>query len=160
MREIKEAQRKWRKAKALAGAKVFEQGNTQMAQRLSECAMFTGDETLEEMIALMFSAQGAEFLTTFGFPDLGTFRKFTKYQPERFGVYIDCGEIALRGVKNVFVVGNSSVTLKCDETELYRIILMHGASVRIEASGYAVLNIEKDGLSKCEINKTEFVKVL
>ena len=160
MREIKEAQRKWRKAKALAGAKVFEQGNTKMAQRLSECAMFTGDETLEEMIALMFSAQGAEFLTTFGFPDLETFRKFTKYQPERFGVYIDCGEIALRGVKNIFVVGNTIASIKCDQTALYRIILMHGASAEIEASGYSVIKIEKDGVSSYNIKVSDNAKVM
>lgn len=160
MREIKEAQKKWRKAKALAGKTCFEQGNTKMAQRLSECAMFTGNETLEEMVSLMFSAQGSEFLTTFGFPDLDTFRKFIRYQPERFGVFIDKGEIALSQEKNIFVVGNTTARIKCSETALYRIILMHGAAADIEASGYAVIKVERDGLSKCEIHKTEFAKVL
>ena len=160
MREIKEAQKKWRKAKALAGKTCFEQGKTKMAQRLSECAMFTGNETLEEMVCLMFSAQGSEFLTTFGFPDLDTFRKFLKYQPERFGVFIDKGEISLSQEKNIFVVGNTTARIKCGETALYRIILMHGAAADIEASGYAVLKIEADSISKYNLKKTDFAKVL
>ena len=99
---------------------------------------------MEEMISLMFSSQGAEFLTTYGFPDIETFRKFKKYNPERFGVYIDCGKISLPGVQRAFLVGNTQADMKCDQTALYRIIAMHGASVEIEASGYAVVKIEKD----------------
>ena len=60
----------------------------------------------------MFSPQGAEFLTTYNFPDIATFRKFKKYHPERFGVYIDCGEIAISDAKNVFLVGNTTARLK------------------------------------------------
>ena len=100
------------------------------------------------MISLMFSAQGAEFLTTYGFPDIETFRMFKKYHPERFGVYIDCGKINLLGVQRAFLVGNTQAEIKCDETALYRIILMHGASAEIEASGYSVVKIEKDGVSE------------
>lgn len=160
MKEIKEAQKKWCKAKALAEKKSFEQGKTQLAQRLSECAMFTGDETFEEMISMMFSARGSEFLTKFRFPDLDTFRKFIKYHPENHGIYIDCGKIALRDVKNIFVVGNTAASVKCEETALYRVILMHGASAVIEASGYSVLKVTKDSISKVEIHITEFAKVL
>ena len=160
MKEIREAQRKWRKAKALAGRKCFEDGNVGMAKKLSDCAMFTGDETLEQMVGMMFSAKGAEFLTRFGFPDIETFRKFIKYEPDRLGVYIDKGEISLRSVKNIFAVGNTIVRAKCDETALYRIIAMHGASVHAEASGYAVVKVEKDAFSNVEVSKNDNAKVL
>ena len=160
MKEIREAQKKWRKAKVQAGDYCFEHGKTEMAKKLSECTMFKGYETLEEMISMMFSAKGAEFLTKFNFPDIETFRKFIKYDPERFGVFIDKGEIALSQEKNIFVVGNTIARVKCDQTALYRIIAMHGASVEIEASGYSVIKIEKDGISKININKTEFAKIL
>lgn len=160
MKEIKDAQKKWRAAKQQAQASCETAHQYDMARKLGACQMFTGEESMEEMIRLMFSPQGAEFLTTFGFPDLDTFRKFTKYQPERLGVFIDKGEISLSQEKNIFVVGNTTARIKCSETALYRIILMHGASADIEASGYAVLKVEKDGVSSYNINKTEFVKVL
>ena len=148
MKEIVEAQKKWQKAKDQARRICLERGKSELADRISVCTMFKGTETLEEMISLMFSAQGAEFLTTYGFPDIETFRMFKKYHPERFGVYIDCGKINLSGVQRAFLVGNTQAEIKCDETALYRIILMHGASAEIEASGYSVVKIEKDGVSE------------
>ena len=148
MKEIVEAQKKWRRAKVLASASCIRQGKRDVAEKLNVCNMFKGTESMEEMIPLMFSAQGAEFLTTYGFPDIETFRMFKKYHPERFGVYIDCGKINLSGVQRAFLVGNTQAEIKCDETALYRIILMHGASAEIEASGYSVVKIEKDGVSE------------
>lgn len=160
MKEIIEAQKEWQKAKAQAERYCLEHGKGELAKKLSICQMFRGDESLEDMVSLMFSAQGSEFLTRFSFPDIATFRKFLKYNPERLGVYIDKGEIALRGEKNIFVVGNTTARIKCDETALYRIILMHGASADIEASGYAVLNIEKDGVSGYKIKVSDNAKVM
>ena len=144
MKEIVEAQKKWRRAKVLASASCIRQGKRDVAEKLNVCNMFKGTESMEEMISLMFSAQGSEFLTTYGFPDIETFRMFKKYHPERFGVYIDCGKINLSGVQRAFLVGNTQAEIKCDQTALYRIILMHGASAEIEASGYAVVKIERD----------------
>ena len=91
MKEIKDAQKKWKVAKDAAQAQCEKSYQYEMARKLGACQMFTGEESMEEMIRLMFSPQGAEFLTTYNFPDIATFRKFKKYHPERFGVYIDCG---------------------------------------------------------------------
>lgn len=160
MKEIVEAQKKWQKAKDQARRICLERGKSELADRISVCTMFKGTETLEEMISLMFSAQGSEFLTRFGFPSLETFRKFIKYHPEKMGVWIDKGKIALSGEKNIFMVGNTTASIKCDQTALYRIILMHGASAEIEASGYSVIKIEKDGVSDYNIKVSDNAKVM
>lgn len=157
---IKEIQKSWMAAKAKAQKECEQNADFELAEKLAVCSMFTGEENLEKLISLMFSTQGIEFLTTFGFPDLPSFRRFIIYHPERFGVFIDSGKIALNGVKSIFMVGNTEASIKCDEAALYRIILMHGATAKIEASGYAVVKVEKDNLSDYDIVKTEFAKIL
>lgn len=160
MKEITEAQKAWEKAKHKAYRDKQEANELEYARKLSECRMFKGTETLEEVTGLMFSPQGTEFLTKFGFPDLATFRKFKKYHPERYGVYIDCGRISLSEARKVFLVGNSSATLDYRETAGSRIILMHGARAVITASGYSVVKIEHDALSNVKYEAGDHAKVL
>ena len=160
MKEIKDAQKKWKVAKDAAQAKYEKSYQYEMARKLEACKMFTGEESMEEMINLMFSPQGAEFLTENNFPDIATFRRFKKYDPEQFGVYIDAGEISLSEAKNVFLVGNTTARLKYAQTQGNRLILMCGATARIEASGYCVLKIEKDDKSNVEVNVSGHAKVM
>lgn len=117
--------------------------------------MFKGTETLEELIKLMFTPKGIEFLTTYNFPDLKVFRMFKKYHPEKYGMYIDCGEIKLSEAHKVFLVGKTSATLSYDDTAASRVYLMHGANAVIVASGYAVVKIEKDGTSNVSVIKQD-----
>lgn len=144
---IKKIQKEWQKAKDEAQMMCASIGNKELAQKLADCTMFKGTEDLEQLIRLMFTPQGIEFLTKYNFPDLSTFRKFKKYHPERYGVYIDCGEISLSEARRVFLVGNSSATLNYRETAGNRVYLMHGARASIVASGYAVIKIEHDAKS-------------
>ena len=144
---IKKIQKEWQKAKDEAQMICVSIGNKELAQKLADCTMFKGTEDLEQLIKLMFTPQGIEFLTRYNFPDLATFRKFKKYHPERYGVYIDCGEISLSEARRVFLVGNSSATLNYRETAGNRVYLMHGARASIIASGYAVVKIEHDAKS-------------
>ena len=160
MKEIKDAQKKWKVAKDAAQAKYEKSYQYEMARKLEACKMFTGEESMEEMINLMFSPQGAEFLTANNFPDIATFRRFKKYHPEQFGVYIDAGEISLSEARKVFLVGNTTARLKYAQTQGNRLILMCGATARIEASGYCVLKIEKDNKSNVEVNVSGHAKVM
>lgn len=73
---IRRIQREWRAAKDAAQAQCADSGQQEMAAKLEACDMFKGDETLEELIGLMFSPRGIEFLTTYNFPSLATFRRF------------------------------------------------------------------------------------
>lgn len=160
MKEIKDAQKKWKAAKDAAQTSCENRHDYELARKLGACQMFTGEESLEEMIALMFSPQGAEFLTANKFPDIATFRKFTKYHPERFGVFIDCGKIALSDEKKVFLVGNTSANLKYSQMQGNRLILMCGASAHVEASGYSVLKIETDDSSTVDVKVSGHAKVM
>lgn len=152
---IKKIQKQWKAAKDAAQSLCEKQGNYEMAYKLKECDMFKGTETLEELIELMFTSQGIEFLTTYNFPKLSIFRKFKKYHPERYGLYIDCGEIELSEVRKVFLVGDTSAKLCYNDTAASRVYLMHGASATITASGYSVVKIGKDDTCNISILKLE-----
>lgn len=148
---IKKIQKEWQKAKDNAQMLCASEGNIELAQKLADCTMFKGTEDLEQLIKLMFTPQGIEFLTRYNFPDLATFRKFKKYHPEKYGVYIDCGKISLIEQRKVFLVGNTSAALSYKETAASRVYLMHGASAAIIAGGYSVIKIEHDASSNVSI---------
>lgn len=124
-----------------------------MAEKLSACQMFSGSESLEEMISLMFSPRGAEFLTTYGFPSLDVFRQYKPFNPERFGVYIDSGEITLTEPRRAFLVGNTTAVLNYRETASNRVVLMHGAKATVIGDGFSVVHIEADESSQVSIIK-------
>lgn len=157
---IKSIQQDWLKAKAKAQAQCERAGRHDVARKLSECRMFAGYEDLADLVRLMFTVQGMEFMTTFGFPKLDTFRKFKPYSPERLGVYIDCGEITLTDVQNVFLVGDTTAVLKCRETAAYTVCLMCGAKATVIASGYSVVKIENDKKSQASVMTQDNAKVL
>lgn len=141
---IGKIQKQWKAAKDAAQSLCEDAGRHDMACKLGACEMFKGTENLEELVRLMFTPRGIEFLTTYNFPDLKTFRKFKKYHPERLGVYIDQGEIELSEARKVFLVGDTSAVLHYSETAGNRVYLMHGAKAAVIASRYAVVKIEKD----------------
>ncbi len=160
MKEIKDAQRKWMEAKAKAARMQEGKGDFDLAGKLNACQMFNGDESIEDLAALMFSPQGVEFLTRYKFPDLAVFRKFKRYSPAKFGVYIDAGKITLENPEKAFLVGNTVAVLKFDELKAKRLVMMHGAKATVEASGWAVVKIDTDGACDVEVKKSDHAKVL
>lgn len=152
---ISDIQKRWKAAKDAAQSKCEESGQYEMACKLGACEMFKGTENLEELIKLMFTPRGIEFLIKYNFPDLKTFRKFKPYHPEQYGVYIDCGEVELTEAHRVFLVGDTSATLHYKDTAASRVYLMHGAEAVVNASGYAVVKIEKDQSSKVQVIKND-----
>lgn len=159
-RLIKHIQDEWTAAKKAAQTLCENKGDYSMAFKLEECEMFKGNETLEELIDLMFTPKGIEFMTRYNFPDLATFRKFKKYHPEQFGVYIDFGKISLAEVRRAFLVGNTIATANYRETVGNRLYLMHGATATIVASGYSIVKVEKDDSSKVDCSTNDRAKVL
>lgn len=157
---IKQIQAEWQVAKEAAAKQCELQGELRMAQLLRECRMFRGDETLEELVALMFSPRGIEFLTRFHFPSLTTFRKFLRYKPERLGVYIDAGKIALTDTERAFLVGNTTAYIKYGKTALNRLYMMHGAMANITAKGFSVVKVERDNSTSVKINIEDNAKIL
>lgn len=160
MKEIEEVQKKWKLAKEKAMTDCENRHDYEMARKLRECQMLMTVPDLDGLIQMVFSSRGVEALITYHFLDISQFRKFKKYGVEKYGVYIDCGEIALRDEKNVFLVGDTTARLKYAQTQGNRLILMCGATAHIEASGYSVLKIEYDEFSKVEVNVSDHARIM
>lgn len=157
---VKKIRDEWKAAKDAAQLQCENNGQYEMARKLGACDMFKGDETLEEVVKLMFTPRGVEFLTTYGFPDIATLRKFKKHHPERFGVYIDCGKISLSEARKVFLIGDTTAELKYRETAANRLFLMHGAHASVVASGYSVVRVEKDKSSEVSYTVQDNASIL
>ncbi|MCM1166761.1 MAG: hypothetical protein NC401_12215 [Ruminococcus sp.] len=128
--------------KKRAAAMCRRAGNYDVADKIDACDIFSGDETLPELIDKIFTPQGREFMTSFGFPDIETFRRFIPYHPEQYGVFIDASEIAITDVSRVCLIGNTSARLNYAKTQGNTVILMHGANADIIAAGYSVVKVE------------------
>lgn len=157
---VRHIQEEWKAAKQAAQEHCMRTGNQDMARKLEDCDMFKGNETLDELVELIFSPRGIEFLTKFGFPDLATFRKFKPYHPERFGVYIDSGKITLTEARRAFLIGDTVATVKYRESAGNRLHLMHGASASVLACGYSVVRVEKDMKSEVSFIKQDHARIL
>lgn len=157
---IHNTQKQWKEAKDKAQHDCERKSQFGMAQKLNACSMFTGNENLEELVKLMFTPRGIEFMTKYNFPDIETFRKYKGMHPERYGVYIDCGEISLSEARKVFLVGNTVARLKYRDIASNRLYLMCGAVAHIDAGGYAVVRVEKDDVSKIEFMEKDHASVL
>lgn len=162
MELIERSQREWAKAKEAAARQMMVQGNRQYADALMQCAMFKGTESLEEMIGLMFTPRGIEFMTTFGFPGIDLMREYRGYEAEGQGVYIDAGKITLMNPDRAILAGDTLATIVVDaETpKLVRVVALHGAHVKIHAFGYNVIRVESDKASTVEVVAEDFAKVL
>lgn len=157
---IKQLQEDYQVVREKAARQCEHEGDYHTARLLRECNMFKGDESIEDLILLMFTPRGIEFLTRYNFPSLHTFRKFRRFKPERYGVYIDAGQIALADPKKAFLVGNTSAQMNYGHTTLYRLHMMHGASADLTAKGYSIVKIEKDATASVKIHIEDNAKVL
>lgn len=156
---IKATHKKWREAKKYA-ANRCKHALPDIAAQLINCEMFTGEETLAELVDLIFMPQGREFMLANQFPTIHTFRKFKPYKPERYGVYIDSGNITINDPGKVFLVGNTHAEIFCRQTIANNIVMMHGAEAEIYAGGYSVVKVESDRKSNAKINASQFAKIL
>ena len=116
-----------------------------MALQTGACKKINRVQDFPELIKLMFTPQGIEFCQDHNFPSVEVFRK-NRDSLERLGVYVDAGNIALKGKEYVCIVGDTDATIEAAGTKfIHTIILMHGARVKINAKDYAVLNIVRIG---------------
>lgn len=126
-----------------------------VARSLAECDIFNGTESIDELMRLMFSSQGVEFMMSFNFPDAATCRKFKSERLERYNVYIDAGNITLANADNVFLIGDTTAKLDYTKTARCSVYLMHGASAVVSARGYSVVHIEHDRSSIVNVRKSD-----
>ncbi len=116
-----------------------------MALQTGACKKINRVQDFPELIKLMFTPQGIEFCQDHNFPSVEVFRK-NRDSLERLGVYVDAGNIALKGKEYVCIVGDTDATIEAAGTKfIHTIILMPGARAKIPAKDYAVLNIVRIG---------------
>ena len=160
MKLIEDIYSEYREVNARAIEQCERNGEVRLAEALKVCDVFKGTESVDDMIELIFSARGIEYMTKFGFPDVKTFRKFKKYDVSKHGVFIDAGEITLQDAKRCFLIGNTSATLNYAQAQGNRVYLMCGARAVINAHGYSVVKIEKDDASQVTVHVSENAKIL
>jgi hypothetical protein len=134
------------------------------AQRnaLSDCGrdIFKGTETIEELAALFRTPQGMEFCEEHSFPGIETWRELgLTHDLSRFGIYVDAGHISLSNVQHVTLIGSTTGELRYDELKRNTVMVMHGARVKIKASGYALVYIVNAG-GAVEAEKSGYAKIL
>lgn len=112
-----------------------------------------------ELIKLMFTPQGIEFCQIHNFPSVEVFRE-NRSNLQGLEVYVDAGDITLKGKEYVCLVGDTKATIEASGAKFtHTIILMHGARAQINAKDYAVLNIVNIS-GEYSVNKDGTVVVL
>ena len=149
---IKSIYSQWKLTKGQARQECENRSLFNMAEKYRLCWMFKGDETLEQIVALYKSIRGLEFCLRYHFPSIETLRLFKNEQTERFGVYIDAGDVFINNPEQkILLIGNTIGNIFCSETRRYEIALLHGASAVVNANGWAVVAPEVE--TGCSITK-------
>ena len=134
---------------------------TNLAKAYGSCSIFKGNETLEELAELFKNPKAVEFCIKFHFPSPKVLRAFKGDEPERFGIYIDAGEIAIdEPMGKIIIVGSTKATVECSSLRRYEIVCLHGAIAEVNASGFSVVRIEADKASGFTTNKKDYAIVL
>lgn len=137
--------------------KDLSQKVSQQIENMGACERFKGG-SIENLVEQLFSPYGIEWVIKYGYPDAKTFAKFGDLS--QYGIYINAGDIKLSECERVCLIGKTRASLSYQETKRYKLFLLHGSEAHIEASGFSVIRIEKDDISKVDIVKSEYAKVL
>ena len=150
----------WRAAKELRRARCEQCNRADVAQRLAVCELFKGTEDIKQLAEVFTSPQGLEFCLASGFPNIATFRLLKAFKPERFGVYIDAGQITLRNPQVAILIGRTNATIYCDMCQRHEVATMHGATATILASKWAVAHAQSGAGSNIVRRTTENAVIL
>ncbi len=115
------------------------------AKRLGACSLLTGKESsVDDIVRLFLTPQGIEFCMKHHFPDIQTLRLFKSENVERYGIYIDAGEIALTNPEKVVLIGNTKATILCDTLEKHTVYLLKGSQAVVCASAWSVIGLSAE----------------
>lgn len=139
---IERIHRQWLIAKEQRRQRCEASHKSDVAAKLAACNIFKGTEDIAGIARLFTSPQGVEFCLAANFPNLATLRLFKRYNPERYGFYIDAGQITLKNPTTAVLIGKTIATVECDTCTPHTVITMHGATATVLASGWAVVRTE------------------
>lgn len=117
------------------------------------CDKFKKTNNPEKAIADMFSHQGCAFCVNNQIPDILTFRKLKELGVEKYGLYVDAGDIELENPEKAVIIGKTNCTLIVNGNTFVTIILLHGATLHVISSDHAkvvVHGINEKGQLKFE----------
>ncbi len=131
----------------------------QTALALGACGKVESINSTGDAISLLMTPQGREFALKTGFPTYKMWKKFWDNLPEDApteinGIHflVDSVKTIFRNDKDCIAVGISNIIVHAQNPKrLIHVIAMHGATVEIHASNYAVVNVTS-------INSTVTVK--
>lgn len=130
------------------------------AYSLGACSKLDKISDYRTLVAAFFSPQGQEFCEKYKYPSIASLREI-KYDVRPRGVYVDCGDVVIKGKKNVCLAGNTHAEIYVSGVRFtHTVILMHGASATINAENYAVVKVVNISGGEVSINKDKTVVVL
>lgn len=106
---------------------------------LGACAQSSKATDWKSLVWLFFSAQGREFCRDNNYPTLEMFRSM-KGNIEAYGVHVEEDVKAIN--ENKAIIGGTAELTYHGADKAYKVIIMHGASVRLKVGNYAVVRIE------------------
>lgn len=116
------------------------------AKALGACPLADELDSMASLSKLMFTPQGIEFLQkNKQYPTIEECREIGKIS-RRYGIYVDCPNMAISGTNRAAFVGNTNAKVSCRGTSsIFTYIVMKGASLVVNASKYAVVRIHNLG---------------
>lgn len=112
------------------------------ARQLGACSQSGKATDWKSLAWLFFSPQGREFCKDNNFPSLELFRQI-KSKAETYGVYIEDDIKVIN--KDAAIIAGTAELIYHGPTKAYKVIIMHGASIKIKVGSYAVVRVENMG---------------
>ena len=117
----------------------------QQAREAGACDKLTGSEDLDGLARLVMSPAGMEFCIQNRFPAGYTWRQLRENEDmERYGIYIDAGEVMLEDPENVLLVGRTTANITCTGKGRRNIYGLRGCSIILNAYDWTVCRVIAD----------------
>lgn len=129
------------------------------AKDLDACNIIDGVRTYKELAEAYFSPQGQEFCEKNTFPLLEDIKPLQR-KLEPFGVYINKGLVETTEHRVAFIGETEGIVTAKGTEAVYCIVVQHGATLRVNASAYAVVSITNINGGDIIINADETVVIL
>lgn len=136
------------------------------AQELGACNKANDIRSFADVAESLFSPQGREFAMKHDYPTIELWRsaKSECSDLSNHAIYVDVPTLTLyldERRKHVALIGDTAARVYIDAPDaLHHIILMHGASVEVNASNYATFTLEADKSSAYVLNLDNSAKRL
>lgn len=113
-----------------------------LAEQKGACSQSGKATDWKSLVWLFFSSQGREFCKEKHFPSMELFRQI-KPNVKPYGVHIE-ENVQLINEDAAVIAGHADLTYH-GPSKAYKVIIMHGASVKIKVGFYAVVRVENMG---------------